>query len=312
MKLARVLIVTSLFFACSKSSDSSSPSTKAQAATCEEAAPVYCKKLFACSPEEGRELYGTIERCQLEDAAICHQIAELPGASAKSIEGWVACENAIAKLTCDELKWGGYFPACAPAAGTYKTSQPCVDDFQCEGLRCESKPPPGEIPLSQIFCGTCAARAGEGGACENDSGCVWGTACSGGKCVKPAAEGQPCQDMSACLFNLRCVDGTCRKASALGGPCQVSSDCVNWWAECSAQGVCAVAEGPGQGEPCEPDGPPDNPPPSCRGSNFCDPATKRCVPAKIAGEACATILDCGYLLDCQGGKCVPLTEAVCR
>jgi len=297
-----------LLMSCSHKQDQTAATAKA--ATCEQGAAAYCPKVFECAPDDGRVEYGTVEECQRQDAAYCHQYTALPGVSSTAVQTWAACDAALAALTCEEFKYGGYFEACLNQPGARKLDEPCIDDNQCQSLRCKTMDRPADMQPELSPCGVCAPKGQAGQSCEGGyDTCVWGTECVDGIFVAPAKEGAACASDEACLYNLRCIEGACKKAAEVGGACRSSSDCAYWWASC-LDGVCSAPEGIAEGQPCEPDGNPDMSP-SCTSTTFCDPATKRCIRPRTAGQSCTSDFDCSYLLTCQGGTCAPLTDAIC-
>jgi hypothetical protein len=293
----------------SKQAQSSAPTG---VGPCEQSAPTYCKKVFECSPEDGRQNFGSLERCQIEDAAFCRQYAALPGASAKAMERWAACGSALAARSCEELKYGGLLDACRREAGARELAQPCLDYSQCQSLHCKAVDRPAGMQPELSACGVCAPQARAGESCDGGWGsCGWGTACVGGTCVVQGGEGAACEnDHNACLGGFHCVQGACRKSVELGGACESIFDCLYWWAECT-DGVCAAPMGIPRGEPCEPEGTPEAPATPCTTSNFCDQTTRRCIPFRLNGESCTREFDCSYLSTCQDGRCAPLTDAIC-
>jgi hypothetical protein len=286
-------------------------SSSAAAQSCETGAAAFCKKLFECSPEDGAEEYGTVARCQVEDASYCHQNIALPGAGPKAGSRWVSCEKALAALSCEQFRLGSYLEACRPDPGLRLESEPCSNDGQCDSSNCYYIEHADDSQRELTACGQCRVRVGAGADCVVDvDRCEWGTECIGGTCLAPAGEFGACSDERGCLYSLSCVEGICRKRADIGEVCESDDDCLYWWSEC-AHGVCAHPEALALGAVCDPDPQPGASSAFCGVDSVCDPISSTCVPLRLSGEACTTHEECLWGLACQSGKCAPLTDAMC-
>jgi hypothetical protein len=206
--------------------------TAVGAAACEQSAPLYCQKLFECYPQDGADLYGTLESCKIADAADCRHLATLPDVSPKSIEAWASCNRALGARSCEQWRFGAPLAECHFPAGTRQMGNACVGSTQCASNHCQ-------VPLdpstgNPAECGVCAPPPGVGQACNWANNCDFGLRCvetpdvQGGEgCIQPAAEGAACRedDNGPCQGSLVCVQGRCSKPLAAGGACIATFQC---------------------------------------------------------------------------------------
>jgi len=238
---------------------------------CEQAAKVFCKKLFECAPPWGEELYGTRASCELTEAADCQYLAEVPGVSAQTLRSWVACDNALGARSCDQWRFGGPVEACRFPPGARKVGAGCSAYAQCATSYCRYN------PSTRVECGSCAAPPKVGEKCDEVNGCAFGLACIempepdtnqlGHFCVQPVVEGGACAQFTACQGDLVCVEGHCARPLSIGKSCTDAYEC-DGDLRC-VQGKCA--------DPL--------------------PAGAPCFPDEQA---------CGYGLTCYSGSCEPL------
>jgi hypothetical protein len=194
---------------------------------CEKTAPLYCQQMFRCFPEWAQSTYHTPERCAEVDATNCHVIAGLPGASAKSVEAWGACNRALAAQGCDDARFGGEVSACFYPPGTHQLSEPCTSGAQCVTAHCFFPLDTNNRPSA---CGTCEVAPREGEDCRpGQEECDVGLQCAG-KCVRLQAEGGACADATnpvVCQGTLRCLERHCSRPRTTGGRCNERLDCAD-------------------------------------------------------------------------------------
>jgi hypothetical protein len=304
------------------------PSTNdgASTAACDETAALYCHRYFACYGEDAEPDYGSEQACQAYDATYCRLLGTLPGVDRSSSQRWSACNRTLAALSCEEFSSGAPVEACMWTPGTRPNGQGCVAGLQCTSKFCRfPRLPDSATPDDLNVCGVCAPTPVPGDPCVDGDDCGE-LACSDGKCIvqqdedgpcaaddqcstlvcidnkcaQPLKAGLPCSGFQ-CAAGLRCVAGECGAGRAGGEPCVDSSECVSF--DCGPDGKCLSVVEPGQ--PCS------SATGRCRADAFCDDSAKVCKPYRRQGQACAANHECASHLTCQGGRCQPVSDALC-
>src|SRR6185436_12537093 len=215
MKSLRWLLVLPVLLAACPSSDSGDPSppvsspdggalpvgggNPAATAACQQTAPLYCQRYFACSPEQAAAAYGTEQACEADDAMACRILGTLPDSDKKGIANWAACNQALATHSCENFSDGFSEGACNLPPGTRPNGQGCLSGVQCASQWCKFPPQPDTAtPDDRNVCGTCASKPVAGDPCVEWFDCSGALACSGGKCVEPQAAGGACEDSEGC------------------------------------------------------------------------------------------------------------------
>jgi len=223
-RVMAVLWLSSVFFACSGSSSSSSETPIPLAQLPAELARSFCAAEQACNP-----FFYNVAFTNTDCAALVTQ--EFTQASYNDIQAAVnagtikydgtlarTCANDIASGSCAVLD--NLTPdSCQKAlSGSAATGAACDIDQECVGVaRCDTS--------GNVCPGKCAPRASEGVACAADGDCVLGAVCSKvtQKCVAPAMAGEDCGGGVAgnCASGLLCIgdDASSNKA----GKCQTST-----------------------------------------------------------------------------------------
>jgi hypothetical protein len=101
-------------------------------------------------------------------------------------------------------------------------------------------------------CGTCGSHAAAGASCGVDDDCDVGLRCAAGKCVAYGDEKATCDATHPCRPDLGCVAGACGTPSPVGAPCTTAEQCdAAHGSFCNPKSkVCEVANVAGPGGPC--------------------------------------------------------------
>ena len=260
-----------------------------------------CRRAWAVPAHPGRcvsELSNLIRwryllhRDQADWGADCSALREC--ARAAEVFG---CDQSVSRQPYLDL---AFCPAVFRGRGG---GEPCRGDMQCTSGRCSR--------ASGQSAGSCAAPAGDGGACDSaGTGCSPGLHCHGKVCFQPrrGRRGDECTEgdlLLACADGLRCVSGRCAASSgkklslpkkaamlcafqhertyhALPGTCPPGMICTPAAGEGEKNGRCRTIRD--VGERCDSDW-------QCRGSDTrCDPTSRRCAYLPGRGKPCAPAL----------------------
>lgn len=283
-------------------------------ATNEQALAVYadatCNLFATCAPFMLGYLYGDLQSC-VERYMAGGRAAVLPEAPgvARSADDVIACANAMAAMSCEEMYAGGRNTACPKIPGTLSDGEDCFSDLQCSSGFCDRV---GD-------CGSCAPRLGLGDDCEvanvgcaDDQTCDAPTMADPTTCTATAGEGESCSVTVVCWGNLYCRAGTCEQPGADGDSCDGGDGSCNGLLglRCTG-GTCQLAISLADvGEACGIVGSSYVP---CRGSSYCDDTTKKCVAKLDDGAACevGTTNQCQYYASCQNDVCTVDAEPTC-
>jgi hypothetical protein len=233
-----------------------------------------CDALEACGSLLLPSLFGDRATCLARLAEGCAEDQGVPGTS-RTLADIAACAGAMATASCHELLISRYPAACAVKPGARADGAACGSDWQCQSTHCRRS---GD-------CGVCAPRAGEGGACTTDSGCLPAMRCTGVMCATP---GEVCSGSADPAPWALCASDSYCSRPVSGGSCVVKY---------GPEGGCetgVLTNGGLLTEACD----------LVKGV-ACNPASKTCRFARVvrAGEACG-LVD-GYVGICAGrGRCV--------
>ncbi len=182
--------------------------------------------------------------------------------STRTVAGLLDCAEQVRNFPCEEIVVSRVPPCVTP--GTRVGGESCVYLTQCASLRCSG---------GGIMCGTCAAAAGPGEACDDSTvTCGANYSCEAGVCVEipiepppppppppdpPATKptGAECANHAECTGEDLCFDDNnggprvCMARVELGGFCGGPI----WY--CHDADYCDPTDDtckvpPGQGEPC--------------------------------------------------------------
>jgi hypothetical protein len=195
---------------------------------CDQTAGLYCEQTFRCDPDGSKEWYGTIDRCKQVDATVCHEIAQLPGATPATVaKDWAACNRAIGAQSCEDAKYGPPLVACHGSKGTRKNGDTCESGAQCATGYC-TFPVDSNGQVTDYSCGVCAVPPGVGATCNSSANwCEDGLICLNDVCLKPGPLGAACDEKTTgCQGQLTCFDGHCSKPHLEGEACSPDrTDC---------------------------------------------------------------------------------------
>ena len=101
-------------------------------------------------------------------------------------------------------------------------------------------------------CGTCGTHAAAGASCGVDDDCDVGLRCTAGKCVAYGDEKAICDATHPCRPDLGCVAGACATPTAVGAACTTADQCdAAHGSFCNPKSkVCEVANVAGPNGPC--------------------------------------------------------------
>jgi hypothetical protein len=235
--------------------------------------------------------FAAIQPCSLMDPSmlaatqgsweqLCGQVFTLPGITINA-SNLQACASALQGVACNTED-----AACRFPGGTLPGGATCVTSLQCQSENCNTE--------SNAACGTCspAAQAGEAcgllptgdGGTSEETYCVSGTACAGGRCAPvvvgaagapcgvtaeqcasglfcnasggnagvcaaPVAQGGSCSSGGACGSSLACIAGTCQARGGTGASCNQDSDCSSPLG--CGSGKCGTVSWLAPGSPCD-------------------------------------------------------------
>lgn len=254
---------------------------------CQAYAEASCNRSATCSKTFFAS-YSSVAQCSTHVAAACQAALALPD-TGFSTDAVNACREAMAGAACIATTPA----ACSDIHGARGEGRPCAEDIQCASGYCN-----GEADLK---CGSCAAVAASGEACDSKKPCGFGLTCkagtgSGGSgttgtCVAKLQPGSTCAAGDSCVSPYTCRNGTCSPPAGKGEPCSLSGGNA-----CdSSQGLsCQLGSG-GAG-----------------GSGTMGTCTEYTFKIAQPGEACGTIVEgttYSQVLCAGGGTCKQTTGA---
>jgi hypothetical protein len=277
-----------------------SPDADAQAApsTCGEFAAFVCQKFELCAPAYLPTKFGTHDDCVSKMTDVCAHFEQ----AGRSVDK-VGCMNAMTAPYCTAVASVRAVPdVCLMPRGTRPPGGRCNWAFDCESLVCTSYS--GD-------CGTCAARAQAGDACDATHVCEPELVCNLGACGMPVAPGAGCNPASdmRCPAGTTCTGGVCKPWGTLGESCEpTSAPCDGPHGYYCSAGKCVTIQLAGQGEPCG-----STNVAACRSGLLCK---NSCVPMGILNGSCgaadASTLGCVYPLWCANAVCAYEGTSMCR
>lgn len=261
--------------------------------TCAEVARVDCDDFNECSPVYLGWLYGSYDACLARSSEVCRVQSSLAGSN-RTADEMLRCTRAVAAQACNDTT----SPAeCASRPGALPKGGGCQADAQCASSFCRRE--------VSDFCGVCADRVPDGGACTRSRHCESGR-CSMAKCAPVLNEGDRCNTLD-CSNEITCVEGICKKITRVGEgqacnfeltQCEFDMSCVD--------GRCIKDILVDPGQKC---GVLDNGGFAlCRGS-ACD--FQLCVELPPVASACSSEGTCAGTAVCHLGLCKALTNDVC-
>ncbi len=250
------------------------------------------------------------------DTAVAARVVHYSGAAAE------LCLDALASQSCDtSSREGRLVPeVCEKVfAGQLDGGADCASDEECESGVCvkpscselccsgvcrpKSTPQPAGAPCEidldcrhDLFCNRdnrCSQLIPEGGPCDDDNECVYGSACIGpsefmsGTCRPAPALGEECPYLRCAEIGAVCRDGLCVPLGLAGSPCTTAKECSPFLL-CNRDSQ-RCEEVPSLGEPCST---------ICAGEAWCDGSL--CLAPKENGEPCGASDQC-LSLNCEEG-----------
>jgi len=187
--------------------------------------------------------------------------------------------------------------------GTLPGGEPCSDDSQCAGGRCDASP-----------CGVCGSWLEAGQPCAVGAlPCRRGTRCwvETGECKPLGSDGDACRTREDCIPTLTCVGGTCSPRAELDEPCSTNSDCdsANTLTCDPVTRRCVRATAAAVGEPCGEDNLF-----LCEPDATCDRfLSGQCIARIADGAACEQggLASCTSPAQCVSGTCKIVDPADC-
>lgn len=305
-----------------------------------------CTDLYSGYAIWSQTCLGTVpDRRALDSLAVrCAARAALPGIEATDTMLW-DCADAVAASSCTALpiscltRLSEYsanpreiwlapdsdsryelFPRVRQ--GILPVGTPCAMARQCQSGHCSS----------DASCGVCFEVRAFGEACDETTGCEFGSTCTDGTCVEQgdgigAACSVPAKGDSGCKPSLRCLSGVCTSRGAIGDSCQSNESCSRA-ARC-VDGSCKAMTTAQAGEDCDEAA-------TCEDGTICADGQCRgpitdvgkglscsidicaaglackydvCEPAAGAGQACSYLIACTKGLFCDAlatERCLPL------
>jgi hypothetical protein len=216
-----VVVVPSVFAACSSSNSTSNP-TIAQA--CAAIADARCNLRNECSRPDGTtdlgfnvlENYGDIDTCRMREALACQNGLSAPqtGNSPNNVE---MCVVAFASFSCMDFFDNSPPQACTPT-GPLATGTTCTFNGQCQSGFCNG--------TKDSVCGTCGPPPTTGDDCSTST-CMRGDRClaATSTCAAVVTSNGVCDETHPCDRELSCVGnntktmttGTCETAGTREG-----------------------------------------------------------------------------------------------
>ena len=282
----------------SGSQSSSSGGSVTATEACAALGSSVCAKVNECSPFLLELSYGDLATCEARVALGCSPSTfDSPGSTTKPIDT-VACSDAFAATSCDDL-YGRKLPAgCDFNPGTLANGMVCGREVQCASGYCGKQ---GDI------CGVCTTPAAAGAACKESEDCEPGLACAQDKCAAIGGVGATCDAAAPCKVGLPCSGGKCIMPLGAGQPCDPASPTCDLLKGlgCNMMGICQQVKIAAAGEACGLQGTDYI---ACKGGAFCKMAmggAGTCLAPAADGAACDEV---------AGPKCLPgarCSGAVC-
>lgn len=176
----------------------------------QEAARVYCAKLFECCTDEELDAYTFSDesgcRAAMEpmlDQYMTTPIQNAVDAGRGQYDGAKAhkCLEAFEALGCVGTNDpDAFFENCeTPYVATQNTGDPCASQYECK------------MDAYCLETGTCEALLEQDAACtvDGEPPCQAELYCDGTSCVPRIAEGDTCTQTRECALGLTCTESTC-------------------------------------------------------------------------------------------------------
>lgn len=284
----------------------------AKVAACATNAQGICARHKDCFVSAANS-YGTVCEAQYRELCLATTFADGSGFTPALLDD---CTSSYATVSCEEwIQWwvgvANTLPKCVPPAGDRPNGEACSRSTQCQSGYCSVS--------SASACGSCQARAAEGGDCTKPADCQLGMNCTSGKCAPYRKEGESCDFVvNRCTpgtHNCDPATGKCVKPkSNVGDACSFLDDCAIYEKGLACNAVSSKCEAAGFSDPSGECGNT-----AAGGYAFCkDGATCQvdvanvsvwkgsCISAKKLGEPC----DPSFISGPNGGPC--LFPYVCR
>lgn len=186
---------------------------------CQAYAEASCNRSATCS-KAFFAAYSSVAQCTTHVAAGCQAALALPD-TGLTTDAVNACREATSGAGCVAATPA----ACADIHGARGEGRPCAEDIQCASGRCSGE--------GDLKCGSCAAVAAAGEACDSKKPCGYDLVCKvstgaggsgttgAGTCVAKLQPGSTCTAADTCVSPYTCRNGTCSPPAGKGEPCSL-------------------------------------------------------------------------------------------
>jgi hypothetical protein len=246
---------------------------------------------------------GVLDVVGIETVLRAHPLGPGPEATF-DLDAARLCRDALFDLPRCELPGQVLPEACRQVyQGSLSPGARCVADSECARGRCE-------FVHNRCPEGLCVERVEEGGACGANEECEVNLVCRGNECQPVGQQGEVCDEnegLTDCDELLWCDGGTCQPLPNVGDDCATGFgvDPCRGSLVCSGVFGGQCVAGGEAGDSCNRAGDPP-----CAPGHRCDRDAHRCVTLLRPGEeGCSSALNCPFLHECDGIRCVPLPIA---